>query len=113
MASMGKTLRDLETRFEEALENLQMRVQVANEGLENLREYENRELVESISAAGRQPALACMLRMCAVNTPSRFSVTYRDINDIYARKMSQHVRVLHVSFRTHCLVPRSVHVSSH
>jgi len=94
---MGTTLQDLEDEFTAALENLERQLGTAQTNLEQRRVEMNEELLRYVHNSGNQPALAFMLWMCTVTTPTRFGITVKDISDFYARKTAQQVSLLHFS----------------
>ncbi|KAH7224281.1 uncharacterized protein BKA55DRAFT_584383 [Fusarium redolens] len=85
----GETLQDLEDELMIAIANLNRHHGTAQSELQASRDNENKDMLRSIQSFEDNLSLACLLRMCTISTPTRFSITSQDITDMFAGRISR------------------------
>ncbi|KAF5578918.1 Mg2+ transporter like zinc transport [Fusarium pseudocircinatum] len=84
-----ETLQDLENDLEIAIKKLKGHYGTAHSELKASRNNENKDMLRSIQPFQDNLSLACLLRMCTITTPTRFSITSQDIMDMFSVKISR------------------------
>jgi hypothetical protein len=92
----GETLQDLEDELMIAIANLNRHHGTAQSELQASRDNENKDMLRSIQSFEDNLSLACLLRMCTISTPTRFSITSQDITDMFAGRISRLVGLTHI-----------------
>ncbi|KAM7205990.1 hypothetical protein V8F33_000820 [Rhypophila sp. PSN 637] len=85
----GETLQDLEDDFIDAMAQLNIQLELTNDGIHDIEQHQNKDMLRNIHTSAAHPAMACLFRMCTLATPSRFLISSRDISDMYARATAQ------------------------
>ncbi|WKT53381.1 SMP-30/Gluconolactonase/LRE-like region [Fusarium oxysporum f. sp. vasinfectum] len=82
-----ETLQDLEDKLAAAIASLKRRHGTVQSELQVSRDNENKDMLRSIQNFEGNLSLACLLRMCTISTPTRYSITSQDITDIFAQRI--------------------------
>jgi hypothetical protein len=84
----GETLQDLEDKLAAAITSLKRHHGTVQSEFQVSRDNENKDMLRSIQSFEGNLSLACLLRMCTISTPTRYSITSQDMTDIFARRIS-------------------------
>ncbi|CCT76091.1 uncharacterized protein FFUJ_11411 [Fusarium fujikuroi IMI 58289] len=88
-AQSPETLQDLEDELTAAISNIDRHHGTAQSELQASRDDENKNMLSGIQSFGDNLSLGCLLRMCTISTPTRFSITSQDITDMFSRRISR------------------------
>ncbi|RBA15774.1 hypothetical protein FPRO05_12381 [Fusarium proliferatum] len=88
-AQSPETLQDLGDELTAAITNLDRHNGTAQLEPQASRDNENKNMLRNIQSLGGNLSLACLLRMCTISTPTRFSITSQDITDMFSGRISR------------------------
>ncbi|KAG4292288.1 hypothetical protein FPRO06_13541 [Fusarium proliferatum] len=88
-AQSPETLQDLGDELTAAITNLDRHNGTAQLEPQASRDNENKNMLRNIQSLGGNLFLACLLRMCTISTPTRFSITSQDITDMFSVRISR------------------------
>ncbi|KAH7200949.1 hypothetical protein BKA60DRAFT_601118 [Fusarium oxysporum] len=93
----GETLQDLEDKLAAAIASLKRHHGTVQSELQVSRDNENKDMLRSIQNFEGNLSLACLLRMCTISTPTRYSITSQDITNIFAQRIPRLPQVYQIS----------------
>lgn len=82
------TLQDLEMEFAAAVATLERHQGTQRLDIQASIRRENEDLLRFVHKFDENLSLACLFHMCIISTPTRFSITSRDITDMFATTTS-------------------------